>query len=93
MEQIANHLGDYIPIQETKIFGDKIPTLPPGKSYRGVFDSMVSRESSGLPDTYTVTVEYKGVVGRKDPYKDTSVVDFGLTRNLLKSTGTETNEG
>ena len=48
---------------------------------------MPSREGKNLPETYTVKVEYKGV--RDEPYSETSVVDLGLTRNLLQFSGDE----
>lgn len=73
----------YLPIQDTKIFQEGIPSLPPGKRYGGVFDNLPSREGSGLPDEYTATVHYEGAPGRSR-FTDTFVLDLGLTKNLLQ---------
>jgi hypothetical protein len=73
----------YLPIEETKIFKSGIPTLPPGKSYKGLFDSMPSRESTDLPDIYSATVEYRSTVG-DSVLRETMILDLGLTRNLIR---------
>lgn len=77
----------YTEIQDTKIFREGIPTLVPGRRYRGLFDNMPSREATDLPDAYSVKVTYKGPSDKT--YSETSVIDLGLTRNLLKLSGDE----
>src|SRR5205823_3560025 len=59
----------YLPIQDTKIFSEGIPTLVPERQYQGLFDNMPSREGKDLPDTYSVKVDYRGV--RDEPYTET----------------------
>src|SRR5947208_12505824 len=45
-------------IMETKLIREGIPTMPPGKEYRLLFERMPDRVESGLPDTYVVTVQF-----------------------------------
>ncbi|HEV8598287.1 MAG TPA: hypothetical protein VGQ69_02915 [Gemmatimonadales bacterium] len=59
-------------IDETPLFREPIPTLPPGKKIRVLFDSYVARFEASLPLTYDVMLRYKGPTGRKEwehPYR------------------------
>jgi hypothetical protein len=59
-------------IDETPLFREPIPALPPGKKIRVLFDSYGARLEAELPLTYDVTFRYKGPTGKKewrDPYR------------------------
>lgn len=64
--------------EESMLFSDGIPTLPPRKRIDVFFDSMISRYESDLPLRYTATVTYTGV-GNRD-YTDDYVLDLGMYR-------------
>jgi hypothetical protein len=64
-------------IDETPLFREAIPTLPPGKKIRVLFDQFPARLEAGLPLTYDVDVSYKGPTGKK-PLKDTYRLDLGM---------------
>jgi len=51
-------------IDETPLFREPIPALPPGKKIRVLFDSAPARLNSDLPRAYEVTVRYEGPFGR-----------------------------
>ena len=64
-------------IDESPLFREPIPTLPPGKKLRVLFDQYVARMEAKLPLTYDVTLRYKGPTGRKEwehPYR----LDLGM---------------
>lgn len=52
-------------INETPLFRQPIPALPPGKKIRVLFDSAPARFDSELPRSYKVTVRYEGPLGRQ----------------------------
>ena len=59
-------------IDETPLFREPIPTLPPGKKIRVLFDSYAARLEAELPLTYDVMLRYKGPTGKKEwrhPYR------------------------
>ena len=64
-------------IDETPLFREAIPTLPPGKKIRVLFDQFPARLEAGLALTYDVDVSYKGPTGKK-PLKDTYRLDLGM---------------
>jgi hypothetical protein len=72
------------PIAEVKFLHDGIGVFAPGAEYRVMFDSMPDRNraSAGgadLPDSYTVTVEYKNRIGNSLPAEE-YVLDCALSR-------------
>jgi hypothetical protein len=64
-------------IDESPLFRELIPTLPPGKKIRVLFDQYAARVEGKLPLTYDVTLRYKGPTGKKEwehPYR----LDLGI---------------
>jgi hypothetical protein len=64
-------------IDETPLFREPIPTLPPGKKIRVLFDQAPARLDAGLPLTYDVELRYQGPTGKKEwkhPYR----LDLGM---------------
>jgi hypothetical protein len=64
-------------LDETPLFREPIPALPPGKKIRVLFDQFNDRVDKGLPLTYDVKLTYRGPEGRKKwehPYR----LDLGL---------------
>jgi hypothetical protein len=64
-------------IDESPLFREPIPTLPPGKKIRVLFDQFNERLDKGLPLTYRVKLRYRGPEGRKTwehPYR----LDLGM---------------
>jgi hypothetical protein len=64
-------------LDETPLFREPIPTLPPGKKIRVLFDQFNERLDKGLPLTYRVKLRYRGPEGRKTwehPYR----LDLGM---------------
>jgi hypothetical protein len=64
-------------IDESPLFRESIPTLPPGKKIRVLFDQYAARMKAKLPLTYDVTLRYKGPTGKKEwehPYR----LDLGI---------------
>jgi hypothetical protein len=64
-------------IDESPLFREPIPTLPPGKKIRVLFDQYAARMEAKLPLTYDVTLRYKGPTGKKEwehPYR----LDLGM---------------
>jgi hypothetical protein len=59
-------------IDESPLLRRPIPTLPPGRKIRVLFDQYAARLDAKLPLTYDVTLRYKGPFGRKEwehPYR------------------------
>jgi hypothetical protein len=70
-------LKDRPKLDELPLFREPIPTLPPGKKIRVLFDQFPARLDAGLPLTYDVTLRYQGPTGRKEwkhPYR----LDLGM---------------
>jgi len=64
-------------IDETPLFREPIPTLPPDKKIRVLFDQFPARLDAGLPLTYNVELRYQGPTGKKEwkhPYR----LDLGM---------------
>ena len=64
-------------LDESPLFREPIPTLPPGKKIRLLFDQFPARLNAGLPLTYDVKLRYRGPTGRKEwdhPYR----LDLGM---------------
>ena len=64
-------------LDESPLFREPIPALPPGKKIRVLFDSFSDRVAAGLPLTYDVELRYQGPTGRKEwrhPYR----LDLGM---------------
>lgn len=64
-------------LDETPLFREPIPALPPGKKIRVLFDEFNGRTDAGLPFTYDVEVRYRGPTGGK-PWQDTYRLDLGM---------------
>jgi hypothetical protein len=52
-------------LDESPLFREPIPTLPPGKKIRLLFDQFPARLEAGLPLTYDVKLRYRGPTSRK----------------------------
>jgi len=64
-------------IDESPLLHKPIPTLPPGRKIRLLFDQYATRLEAKLPLTYDVTLRYKGPFGNKEwehPYR----LDLGI---------------
>ncbi len=64
-------------LDESPLFREPIPALPPGKKIRVLFDQINDRLKAGLPLTYDVELRYRGPTGRKEwtePYR----LDLGM---------------
>jgi hypothetical protein len=64
-------------IDESPLLRKPIPTLPPGRKIRVLFDQYAARLEAKLPLTYDVTLRYKGPFGKKEwehPYP----LDLGI---------------
>jgi hypothetical protein len=64
-------------VDESPLFREPIPTLPPGKKIRVLFDQFSARLDAGLPLTYDVKLRYRGPISRKEwehPYR----LDLGM---------------
>jgi hypothetical protein len=64
-------------IDESPLLRQPIPTLPPGRKIRVLFDQYAARLDAELPLTYDVTLRYKGPLGNKEwehPYR----LDLGV---------------
>jgi hypothetical protein len=64
-------------LDETPLFRESIPALPPGKKIRVLFDQFNARTEAKLPLTYDVDVRYRGPTGSKH-WKDTYRLDLGM---------------
>jgi hypothetical protein len=65
-------------IAALRILNEGIPTLPPGKSIRTLFDSSISRDpKAGFPDAYDAAIEYTDE-NRRRHFKETIVLDLGI---------------
>jgi hypothetical protein len=63
-------------LNESPLFREPIPVLPPGKKIRVLFDQFSSRVEADLPLTYEVDVRYHGPKDRKE-WKDIYRLDLG----------------
>jgi hypothetical protein len=63
------------PLRDTNLFTRGIPSLPPGKPVRALFDRLPSRIESGLPNDYEVSVAYSDPLGHR--YEERMTVGFG----------------
>ncbi len=64
-------------LDDSPLFREPIPALPPGKKIRVLFDQFSARLDAGLPLRYDVELRYRGPTGRKrweHPYR----LDLGL---------------
>lgn len=81
----AKSTMDVASLERLKMFSEGISTLPPRKEIRTVFDTGPARHESDLPDSYEVTVSYRGPSGDRR-YEETMDLDFGLYWNRLSVT-------
>ena len=64
-------------LDESPLFREPIPALPPSKKIRVLFDQFNDRTEAKLPLTYGVEVRYRGPTGGKE-WKDTYRLDLGM---------------
>jgi poly(A) polymerase Pap1 len=71
------------------IMKDAIRSLPPGKEIRFLFDAVMDRNKSQLPDTYDVTVTYEGEERKRlfpdaerEQFTETMALDLNIYSNL-----------
>jgi hypothetical protein len=76
-ESLTSSLPGRSELDESPLFREPIPTLPPGKKIRVLFDQIHDRMEAGLPLTYDVDMRYRGPTGGK-PWKDTYRLDLGM---------------
>lgn len=81
--------GDRVAIADLPVLARGIPSLPPGKEIRFLFDSFIHREE--LPDTYGVRVKYQGHLfrhwprkPRREQYEDVVTLDLSLYRHMSR---------
>lgn len=72
-------------VAELPVIRDGIPSLPPGKEIRLLFDHSIQRKKSELPDQYVVTIEYDGDEiprlvrrPRREHFTDTTRLDLSI---------------
>jgi len=70
---------EFGPLAEKQLFQEGIPSLPPAKEIRMMFDRGVDRTERGLPDSYEVEVSYTDPFGH--PFTERMVIDFGIYRS------------
>jgi hypothetical protein len=70
-------------LDESPLFREPIPTLPPGKKIRVLFDQFSGRMDAGLPLTYDVELRYRGPVGRSGVTCTGSTSACTSARNFL----------
>jgi hypothetical protein len=64
-------------LDESPLFREPIPALPPGKKIRVLFDQFNDRTEAKLPLVYDVEVRYRGPT-RGTKWKDTYRLDLGM---------------
>lgn len=62
------------PLRAWTIIDSGIPTLPPGREYRMLFDRGPDRLDAQLPNSYVVTLSYDGPTGQS--YDESQVLDL-----------------
>jgi hypothetical protein len=70
------------PPRELKPLRDGIPSLPPGKEIRVMFDIFTQRDAARFPDVYEVEISFDAPALKRN-LKDHSVLDLGVYRNVL----------
>jgi hypothetical protein len=76
-KQLETSLQGRPEIDESPLFREPIPALPPGKKIRVLFDQFNDRLNAKLPLAYEVTLRYRGPAGKK-PLEDTYRLDLGM---------------
>jgi hypothetical protein len=77
----STHLNDKWDLNDTTLIREGIPSLPPGKEIKALFDLAHERFKSDLPMAYTVTVEFSDARDRRQTplvYKLDLNVYYGL---------------
>jgi len=69
------------PPKESTLLSQGIPTIPPGKRYRFLLDSIPARVEADLPITYTARVTYRAD-GRRKPFNDEYTLDLSFLLGL-----------
>lgn len=77
----ATSMDDY-DLNSMKLFSAGIATLPPGKEYRTLFDSLVQRSHMNIEREYTVTVTYSDPTGTRQ-FSEPSTIDLGIYHDFL----------
>jgi hypothetical protein len=76
-ESLMSTLPGRRELDESPLFREPIPALPPGRKIRVLFDQFNDRTAAKLPLTYDVEVRYQGPTG-KERWKDTYRLDLGM---------------
>ncbi|WP_409180130.1 hypothetical protein F9C11_26825 [Amycolatopsis sp. VS8301801F10] len=88
-----DNIDETPPVSEWALFSEPIPTIPPGKEYRGLFENMPTRFESNLPRRYAVTVGLDGPTGPEalrqildlGPYFGVKKIDVQGLHHIAKS--------
>lgn len=80
-------MSDY-DLNKMKLFANGIATLPPGKEYRTLFDSLVQHSQMKLEREYTVTVNYSDPTGKRT-FSEPSTIDLGIYHDFLYRSETD----
>jgi hypothetical protein len=81
----TTEIGDRFPLGEASLITKGIPTMPPGRTWRAMFDNMPQRfERKDLPRTYDVQITYRDSRGKEYslPYR----LDLGIYYDIWKLT-------
>jgi hypothetical protein len=68
-------------VDQLKLLKSGISTLPPGKTFRTLFDGFIQRDPEQLPDLYSVRVAYCDDTLARD-FNEQIDLDLGVYRNL-----------
>ncbi len=69
---------------EVKLLNEPVPTFPPGREYRLLFDNMLDRFKTSLPMVYTAKVNYESHDGEE--WEDTYILDLAVMKNAQQAT-------
>ena len=84
---ISTTLGQKVPkyrLEDSAILSRGIPTLPPGKEHRLLFDQMPDRSTSTLPRSYKCVVSFKD--SRQRPHSLTYRLDLDIYFGVMNIT-------
>jgi hypothetical protein len=71
-------------LSEVRLLNEPVPTLPPGREYRLLFDNMIDRFKTSLPMVYTAKVYYESYDGKE--WEDTYILDLAVMKNAQQAT-------
>lgn len=70
------------PLRDSTIFRQGIPSMPPGREYRILFEHMVDRYATDLPRQYSVRINFDSARGPEEPLEQT--LDLDLFYGILQ---------